>query len=172
MNNWTETLRALKAYVNRQVAQVRVAAIFGLGSLTDKAGRWLVSAQGGLGEALTDVELLQHYGLRTAPGSGRFVAVQLGGRGGRWVGVAELDPDAPTPEPGEVILYAAAGQRITLDADGHVRIDPGDGGQVVFVGGTQAVARVGDSVTITGTAGPYTITASGVIAGGNEQVLA
>lgn len=50
---------------------------------------------------------------------------------------------------------------ITITATGNVNIN---GGQITFNGGTQAVARVGDSIV----AGPY----AGTITSGNPQVKA
>ena len=128
-------------------------------------------------EGQDDVEVAQHYGFASRPPDGvEAVAVPIGGAAGHLVVVGELDRSRPTLDANEVVIYVRGGGSIKLLADGAVEITPAGTGKVRLAGGGAAVARVGDSVTVTGTvtvAGTaYPITATASISGGSALVEA
>lgn len=80
------------------------------------------------------------------------------------VGFENGSPDAPVAmlaEPSGLL-------QLTISADVKVTVSAP---LVVLADGVQQVARVGDTVTIVGTAGPFPVSAVGTIATGNPKVL-
>lgn len=77
-----------------------------------------------------------------------------------------------------VTAQVAPGTKVTLFFENgdpkKPRICNWDGGHISlsFANGTMPVARVGDTVVVTGTAGPYPISATATIAGGAPTVKA
>lgn len=128
------------------------------------------------GETRDDVERFQEYGFSSVPLAGaEAVALFVGGRRDHGLVVAVDDRrHRPTGlEAGEVALYNNAGARVLLRRDGSIEIQAAarvevtagteiavDAPSIVLNGGTQPIARVGD------TAGPYPIV------GGNPTVKA
>ena len=75
----------------------------------------------------------QHYGLVSElPDNGKCVAVGVNGGATNLISVAEIDPDAPTVEQGEVLLYAKWGQRVLLKNNGNVVIMPSSTGKILL----------------------------------------
>lgn len=178
-----EFWRRLDARIDRRAQRTArpVRGVVGLvtGSSLRLVGQILARA----GEALIDVEVAQHFGFSSsAPPGTEVVAVPVGGSSGHQVIVAELDPVHRPIDllPGEAVLYSTALAQVRVKADGSVLISTAAGqiqvtaaGVILLAGGGQPVARVGDTVTITGTdsvGGP--ITATGVIASGSSLVQA
>lgn len=130
------------------------------------------------------VEVAQHYGFASQPPPGvEVIAVPIGGSSGHRVVVAEIDPALRPIDllSGESCLYGPALNRVQVLTDGSVEVKTAAGtsvkvtaaGQVQLAGGGAGVARIGDTVTITGTdsaSGP--ITAVGTISSGSALVTA
>jgi phage baseplate assembly protein V len=117
----------------------------------------------GVDEVRDGLERFQQYGLTSVPDAGaEAVVLFVGGRRdvGYVVAVDDRRYRVTGLTPGEVALYSKTGASVVLKADGSVEVSAAPGASVVFNGGAQSVARVGD------TAGPYPIT------GGNPFVKA
>jgi phage baseplate assembly protein V len=117
----------------------------------------------GVDEVRDGLERFQQYGLTSVPDAGaEAVVLFVGGRRdvGYVVAVDDRRYRVTGLTPGEVALYSKTGASVVLKADGSVEVNAAPGASVVFNGGAQSVARVGD------TAGPYPIT------GGNPFVKA
>lgn len=140
---------------------------------------------GRAGEVMPDVEVAQHFGFASVmPPGTEVVTVSIGGAPGHRVIVGEIDRTyRPTTTllMGESAIYAQSGAQVTCKADGSVEVASVSGtkvtvtaaGQVLLDGGGAAVARVGDTVAISGvdsTGGPFS--ATGTITSGSTTVQA
>jgi phage gp45-like len=92
---------------------------------------------------------MQHYGLRSrAPAGSDQLLLAPGGASNQKICIATETPGlGPTDQvEGEVELYAKPGQRVRLDKDGNVRIDPKANQDTLVNGGGVNVAVVGSEV--------------------------
>jgi phage baseplate assembly protein V len=111
-------------------------------------------------ETRDQVERVQNYGFTCVPLRGaEAVVLFVDGRRdhGLVVAVDDRRHRMAGLQPGEVAVYNHVGASVVLKADGSVEVT---GTSIVLNGGTQPVARAGD------TAGPYPIV------GGNPTVVA
>lgn len=133
------TLAQIKAWVTQRLRNA--AARWSVLAVSSAAGRYqLAGRAGGQGEEGADEEpyedeaaLYQHYGLRSRPGAGSAaISVPVGGAPSQRAILATEAPGlGPTDqEEWEVEIYAKAGQRIRLRADGSILLQVASGGQV------------------------------------------
>ncbi len=175
---WRDLDARIQRQLRRRAAPVRVV----LSRVNGAYKGLLASFEARAGETVDEVEMAQHFGFRSVAPSGlEAVAVPIGGSSGHMVIVGEIDrsTDPPTLASGEACLYSTGNASVAVRADGSVEISGAasvsiDGTSVVLNGPGLGVARIGDTVTVTGTApvGGGAITASGVIATGSATVQA
>ena len=128
----------IRAIVRQELARAglysRRGAVKGFESL--QAGNGIrAQLQGHIDDQL-DVDLAEPFGLACRPPSGTdLVAVRT--RSQLVAVAAHATSYRPSPDDGEVVLYSAHGQRLTLGADGWITAGSS----------TSAVARVGDACT-------------------------
>lgn len=119
------TPRLVNERIRQALAGVRQAFRGTLQGLQLSRPVQLLRATGLAGEPLPDVELMQHYGLTSAPPDGtQLIAVPLGGRTSATVVIASEHGSyrLRLGARGEVALYNQWGDRVHLQADGTVRI--------------------------------------------------
>lgn len=186
--DWNEIWRQIEARIERATGRLRFAVRAVVLAADPSTALPQLNIEALANERLP-AELFQHYGFKSVPPtSAEAIAVQVGGRGGHYVVIATGDRStAPSGlVSGDSCIYAATGARVTAKADGTIEISTPSGGtismdasgKINLNAGTKGVARVGDSVTITGTCtvnpGTHsgTITATGIIAAGSATVKA
>lgn len=144
-----------------------------LGAVSGSEKGLLARLSGRADEELSSVELAQHFGFRSlAPSGVEAVAIPIGGAGSHLVIVGEIDRGTTPPSllAGEVAIYSSGGAVVMLLADGSVEIS---GTMVKLNGPGPGVARIGDSVTVTGKDSINgDIVATGIIASGSATVQA
>ena len=174
--------RSLDSRIQRQVRRIARPVRGVLSSVSANGKGLLAQWTAREDETLADTELAQHFGFRSvAPSDTEVVAIPIGGSSAHLVIVGEIDRSTtpPTLQAGEACIYSTGSARIHVKANGEIEIEGAasvsvSGSTVELNGPGLGVARIGDSVTVTGTAPPGggPITASGVISGGSATVKA
>lgn len=132
-------------------------------------------------ESQWSVRRLWPFGLRSLPPAGvDAVAVHANASPSAGIMVGAESPEYGPSDlaDGEACLYnLTTGTEIRLKADGSITINAASGKDVIVNGGTAKVARVGDSVTVTGTCpntgtGTVAIAATATIAAGAARFKA
>lgn len=146
-------LRQLEQFIRREVAaslreqqgQVEGAVVRVVLSKLDTAtGFSVTSADGRDDEEIDEAELLEPYGLTSAPPAGsEGIGLQVGGDPSHHVviNVGARSLRLKSLKTGEVALYSQHGQTIVLKENGDVVVTPGATGNVLL-GGDAAVKRV------------------------------
>lgn len=179
-----ELLQNIDGRIERALRRAAHAVRGTLVTSTSPTGRLLGSALFRAGELEPHLEVAQHYGFASLPPPAtEVIAVPIGGSSAHRVSVGELDPYYRPVDlvVGDACLYSMGEARVYARLTGSVEVWTAAGlvvsvttaGQVLLAGGGPPVARVGDSVTITGldsVSGP--ITATGIISSGSALVLA
>ena len=77
-----------------------------------------------------------------------------------------------TSTPAQVTFTHASGARLTIDPSGNVAVSAAPGKTLTFNGGTKGVARIGDTVSVSGSdSAGDTFTATGTITSASTTVL-
>ncbi len=100
------------------------------------------------GETRTDVEILQPFGMSSVPPAGSLMVVlAVGGDQGDIVGLPVGAPGARMGnlQPGESVMYGAAGQRVLCRADGSVEVMSAS---KVYLSGATAAVEASGAVTV------------------------
>lgn len=173
----------LEARIERRVRSIP-APVRGVLVAADATAAWLRStiALRAL-EVVTNIEWAQDFGFASAPTPGvEVIAVPVGGRASHLVIVGGIDRTfRPDLVAGEAALYNAYGVVVKATAAGGLKVDTASGttlhilgSGVVTIGGSgPPVARLGDTVAITGTtAGGEAVTGTGTITSGSSKVYA
>jgi phage baseplate assembly protein V len=138
--------------IRTRVANMIARAV--LSATDDSQGVQLVQLVVLDGETRSDVERMQDYGFTSNPLDGAEAVVIFvdGDRGhGHAVKIDDRRYRPTNLQKGEVCVYNSAGAQIRLKPDGSITMNSAPGKDIILNGGTQPIARVGDS------AGPYPI---------------
>ncbi len=173
--------RRMDGRIKRQLRRV-ARPVRGVLAAVDANGKGLLAQlTARADESLSMVEIAQHFGFRSvAPADSEVVAIPIGGSSAHLVVIGEIDRSTtpPTLVAGEACIYSTGGAKVVVHANGTIEIE-GSGsvsvsGTTVELNGPGAgVARIGDTVTVTGVDSMGgAITATGVISGGSATVQA
>lgn len=158
-----DSLNRLLAPLKTRIANMVARSVV---QLVDDSTRMQMLQIGALaGETREGVERFQNYGFTSVPLEGAEALVLfVGGRRDHGMAVAVDDRRHRMKglEKGEVAIYSKFGSSIVLRKNGDIELTAAT--KFVFNEGARGVAAEGDTVTITGTAGPYPVIATGIIA--------
>lgn len=164
--------RLLDGRIGRAVSRI-ASPLRGVLGTVSADGKGLVARYSArAGEELSDVELAQHFGWRSVAPSGlEAVAVPIGGSSAHLVIIGEIDRTTTPPSliAGEAAIYSSGGATVIVRSDGSVEIS---GSSIKLNGPGQAVARFGDTVSVSGTMGGAPFSATGTITSGSSTVQA
>lgn len=164
--------RLLDGRIARHLRRVAVPVRGVLRSVSGSGKGLLARLSARADEEHVDVEVAQHFGFRSlAPAGIEGVAIPIGGSSAHLVIVGEIDRSTtpPTLVSGEAVIYSSGGATVVVKADGSVEIS---GTMIKLNGPGQAVARVGDQVTVAGTVMGLPFSATGAIMSGSSTVQA
>jgi phage baseplate assembly protein V len=124
------------------------------------------------GETRDDIERVQNYGFTSVPKSGaEAVVIFVGGTRDHGLAVAVDDRRYRKTglQPGEVAVYRDNGDSIVLKSDGSIEIN--STGAIKLNGGGAALIPVAkEGSLVTGTAGPFPVTATVQVGAGSANV--
>jgi phage gp45-like len=189
--NWKATWNQIDARIARALGRVQAARRMVLSAVNGTTRVPELDGEGWADQPLPGLEYFQHFGFRSVPPVGaEAIALQIGGAGGHLVVVACADrATAPVDMGvGDAAIFSSIGARVLVRADGSIDITTPSGGavqldaagQVLLNAGVVGVARLGDTVSFTGTAvvasgssaGTWPVTGTGTITSASATVKA